>query len=150
MFEKMCGLHSVATNHNTGNPTSLYIVENDAEQEIVSSLLLQSGTQLKSLFEDLHVHSSVQNVVEENLDLFVNPPDDFIETISSLLIPILASKIELIKDFNRVVCALMEQWQILMRAHFLNLAVQKVFHRRRDVAQLMYNIEALMRSKNMI
>ena len=150
MFEKMCGLDSVPTLHDTGNPTSVYIVEHSAEQEIVSNLLSQSTTELKTLFERLQIHPRVQHIVEDNVDLFMSPPEDFVESLSSLLVPIVASNFELIKDFNRVVHALMEQWQILMRAHILNLSVQKVFHRRREVAQLLQNIDELMRSKNMI
>ena len=158
MFEKMCGYDvvadsvsdSVPTAHQTGHPTSPYIVDHDAEQKIVANLLSQCSSQLTTLFECLQVHSSVQRIVEDNVDLFMNPPDDFVEALSFLLVPIVASNVELIKDFYRVVRALMEEWQILMRAHILNQAVQKVFRRRRDVAQLLHNIETLMRSKNMI
>ena len=87
MFEKMCGLDSVPTLHDTGNPTSVYIVEHSAEQEIVSNLLSQSTTELNTLFERLQIHPRVQHIVEDNVDLFMNPPEDFVDSLSSLLVP---------------------------------------------------------------
>lgn len=147
----MCGLSDpVPTAHHTDNPEPIYIVNYDSEEEIVSRLLSQCAGELKALFERVQVHADVEKIVEENKNVFMNPPDNYTEVLSSLLIPFLALNVELVKDLKRVVRALLVQWQLLMRPHMFNLSAQKVFRRRRESVEFFNEIETLMRSKSMI